>query len=288
MSEARIKENFTGSFVDKIDYRTQTAPQDFCRSLKETGFAIMKNTPIKKTLIDDVLTSWQIFFRDTPIEDKMAYVFDKNAKEQSGYFPFKQENAKGEDRPDLKEFFHLYKFTDIPEQNLSDPLKTSQLIFELKNFGLLLLRFIAEDIKNYSIVDTVAKSGNTLFRTIYYPALDEGQQLSGLRAAAHEDLNLITLLPAASESGLEVKDAKGDWHVVEYEEGDIVVNVGDMLQMMTDHEYISTTHRVQNPSDLTKDRVSMPMFFHPEGEYDLGPMTRDEYLHQRLKEIGLK
>ena len=83
-------------------------------------------------------------------------------------------------------------------------------------------------------------------------------------------------------------DSKGQWHAVEHEDGDIVVNVADMLQMLTNHEYLSTTHRVQNPKDLTRDRVSMPMFIHPDPDYDLGPMTAHEYLEKRLGEIGLK
>lgn len=274
------------SFVDKVDYQSAQAMPAFCQSLKETGFAILRNTPIKQKLVEDVLQAWRVFFRDVPVEQKNTYLFDK--VKQTGYFPYKAENAKDQAKADLKEFYHLYAFTDIPLNHLPEPLKTCQLIFEMKNLGLLLLRAIAEDIKDYSVLDTAIKGSQTLMRTIYYPALKEGEQLEGLRAAAHEDINLITLLPAASDSGLEVKDAQGNWHLVEYEEGDIVVNVGDMLQMLTNKEYISTTHRVQNPEDLTRDRVSMPMFVHADPSYNLGPMTAGEYLDQRLKEIGLK
>ena len=168
------------------------------------------------------------------------------------------------------------------------PLATAQLIFEMKNLGLLLLGYIADDINDVSVLNTAIQGNMTLFRPIYYPALDPGEQTQGLRAAAHEDINLITVLPAASDAGLEVLDTKGVWHQVDYEEGDIVVNVGDMLQMLTNKDYISTTHRVQNPDDLSRDRVSMPMFIHPEPSYDLGPMTSRQYLDKRLKEIGLK
>ena len=274
------------SFVEKVDFKATGAADAFCRSLKQTGFAVLENTPIEKSLIDDVLANWQRFFRDTPVDQKMSYLHGKQT--QTGYFPFKAENAKDQGTADLKEFFHLYNYTDIPAGHLPEPLKTAQLIFEMKNLGLRLLGYIAEDINDPSVLQTAIEGNQTLFRTIYYPALQPGQEAQGVRAAAHEDINLITVLPAASDAGLEVKDAQGNWHEVNYQEGDIIINVGDMLQMLTDKEYISTTHRVQNPADLTRDRVSMPMFIHPDPSYNLGPMTSAQYLDQRLKEIGLK
>lgn len=276
------------SFVDKIDCSpsNKNIGLEFCSSLKQTGFAILNNTSISQNLIDDVLNDWKRFFRDTSLTEKNTYLHSMEG--QTGYFPFKAENAKGETQPDLKEFFHMYEFTDLPVPHLPNPLKTAQLIYEMKNLGVFLLRYIADDIGDHSVVDTVVKSNRTLFRTLYYPALEEGQENTGLRAAAHEDINLITLLPAASESGLEVLDKQGNWHLVEYEEGDIVVNVADMLQMLTNYDYVSTTHRVQNPKDLSKDRVSMPLFVHASPEFNLGSMTTQEYLEQRLKEIGLK
>lgn len=276
------------SFVDKIDCSESNKNKgiEFCASLKKTGFAILNNTSISQSLIDGVLDDWKCFFRDTSLENKNKYLREENGI--TGYFPFKSESAKGEVQSDLKEFFHMYNFQDFPVEDLPTPLRTAQLVYEMQNLGLALLRHIAKDIVDHSIVDTVVHGNKTLFRTIYYPALQQGEELTGLRAAAHEDINLITLLPAASDSGLEVLDKQGNWHLVEYEEGDIVVNVGDMLQMLTNHEYVSTTHRVQNPEDLTLDRVSMPLFIHPHPDYNLGQMTSQEYLDERLKEIGLK
>ncbi len=258
----------------------------FCKSLKETGFAILRNTPLGSARVKPVLKNWQHFFRDTPLPEKRKYLYDPDR--QSGYFPYKVENAKDQKSADLKEFYHIFNFGDIPESRLENPLITAELIHDMKNLGYTLLGYIARDIDNPSVLDTALKSTKTLFRTIYYPALDKDTEVTGVRAAAHEDINLITLLPAASDSGLEVLDAKEQWHLVDYAEGDMVVNVGDMLQMLTEGAYKSTTHRVQNPKDLTEDRVSMPLFIHPTSDYNLGPMTAGQYLDNRLKEIGLK
>jgi isopenicillin N synthase-like dioxygenase len=128
------------SFVDKIDGSpsNKNIGLEFCSSLKQTGFAILNNTPISQNLIDDVLGDWKRFFRDTSLTEKNVYLHSTEG--QTGYFPFKAENAKGEAQADLKEFFHMYEFTDLPVPHLPNPLKTAQLIYEMKNLGILLLR----------------------------------------------------------------------------------------------------------------------------------------------------
>ncbi len=127
-------------------------------------------------------------------------------------------------------------------------------------------------------------------RILHYPPLTEHYEHDAIRAAPHEDINLITLLPAATTPGLEVKDLQGNWHAVTCDAGNIVVNVGDMLQLCTDFYYRSTTHRVVNPAgkDKLTSRYSMPLFLHPRPEVALTQeRTADEYLRERLREIGI-
>jgi isopenicillin N synthase-like dioxygenase len=137
----------------------------------------------------------------------------------------------------------------------------------------------------------VKNTQQTLFRVLHYPPLKGKIEKGAVRSAPHEDINLITLLPAATETGLEVQDVKGNWHQVSTEPGTIVVNAGDMLQEASEGYYKSTTHRVVNPKGeaALKSRYSAPLFVHPRPEVVLSPRyTAATYLDQRLKEIGLK
>jgi len=129
-----------------------------------------------------------------------------------------------------------------------------------------------------------------LLRILHYPPLTASVADGAVRAAEHEDINLITLLPAATAPGLEVKDVHGNWHAVPCDPGAVVVNAADMLQACTEHYYISTTHRVVNPEDENKhrSRYSMPLFLHAHPDVRLtGQLTAGQYLTQRLHEIGL-
>ena len=145
--------------------------------------------------------------------------------------------------------------------------------------------------------------GNTIMRMIHYPPLDESMPEGAVRSAAHEDINFITLLVTATADGLEVMDHDGSWIQVQGDQDAIIVDSGDMLQNLTNGLFKSTTHRVVNPKDSNTRRYSMPMFVHPRNEIDLTPhpdfvamtggqanyasITAGDYLHQRLKEIGL-
>lgn len=130
-----------------------------------------------------------------------------------------------------------------------------------------------------------------MFRILHYPPVDQEQAQAGaIRAAAHEDINLITLLLAGSAPGLQAQDLNGNWHDVSCDPGMIAVNAGDMLQMATGGYLPSTTHRVVNPEgqDASQPRYSMPIFIHPHAEVELAKgITADDYLNQRLREIGL-
>ena len=133
-------------------------------------------------------------------------------------------------------------------------------------------------------------SDETLLRVIHYPAITGDEETGAIRAAAHEDINIITLLCSATASGLEVKDNNGKWHQVPCDPGSIAINAGDMLQLASNGYYRSTTHRVMNPAgaDAKLPRYSMPLFLHARPEVLLGNgITANMYLKQRLHELGL-
>jgi len=301
-SQAEPKTAFFSSFrrssntpqdmrVLRVVYGSPDAPKQFAESLRTTGFAVIANHPIPHELIRDVFAEWGKYF-DSPNEEKLKDKFD--AKTQAGYFPFKTENAKDSKVKDLKEFFHLFLETPVPH-GLSP--KTREMYDRMNGLGVELLGWLQENTpdpirKLFSMPLTMMSSGSkeTLLRPIHYPGLKGDEEPGAIRAAAHEDINLITLLPAATAPGLQVKDLQGNWHDVECNPGDIVINAGDMLQEATGGYYISTTHRVMNPSGPTaKDpRYSMPLFIHPRPEVRLSERhTAGSYLEERLREIGL-
>ncbi len=274
----------------KVDYRSSEAPELFARSLHQTGFGVLTNHPIPAELIQKVYDDWKAFFAS---EKKFEFLFNKDTQE--GYFPFKSEHAKDSKQKDLKEFYHVYKGRPFTE-NISE--NTRQLFSSLDEIGAILLDWLDSqtpvDIRSRfsQRLSTMAEnSAQTLFRVIHYPPLT-GEEVEGeIRAAAHEDINLITLLPASTAMGLQVRDLEGHWYDVEGNFGDIVVNVGDMLQMASEGFYRSTTHRVVNPSGLASrmPRYSMPVFIHPRPNVRLSDShTADEYLTERLREIGLR
>ena len=272
-----------------IDYRTTDAPQTFAQSLQQSGFAILSHSPISNDLVEQTYRDWQAFFNS---EEKVQYTFDP--KVQSGYFPFQTEQAKGHTTPDLKEFFHIYEGHPLP-QGMSDATWT--LFTQLRQLATELLGWVEQqappDIQaefSQSLGSMIADSRETLFRLLHYPPLPSGIPAGAVRAAAHEDINLITLLPAATAVGLELLDADGQWQSVICDRNDIVVNVGDMLQLASQGYYRSTTHRVINPEGTTSQssRLSMPLFLHPRPEVILAKgKTARQYLQERLREIGL-
>jgi len=274
----------------KADFRSAAGHKDFVQSLKDTGFAVVTNHPIQKNLIDKVYADWQNYFAS---DSKMDDVFEKDT--QAGYFPFRSENAKDNPKKDLKEFFHIYEGKKFPKA--MGPA-TWDLYGSLMSLGSDLLQWIQENSpeevkKKYSmpLPRMLDRSQKNLFRIIHYPALTGSEEEGAVRAAAHEDIILITRLPASTAMGLQVKDIRGEWFDVPGNYGDIVVNVGDMLQEASGGYFTSTTHRVVNPSGeaAQKPRYSMPLFVHPQDDVKLSEKyTAISYLNQRLKEIGLK
>jgi isopenicillin N synthase-like dioxygenase len=276
--------------VAVVNYNDPDAPRAFTHSLRETGFAVLNNHPISPDSIHRAYADWQKFFEGS---QKTEFLFSREY--QDGYFPFGTENAKGSDIKDLKEFYHYYKWGRVPA-HLADISQT--LYTELEALAISLLKWIEaqlpDEVKakfSEPLDRMIIDSHRTLLRTIYYPALTGGEEAGAIRAAAHEDINLITLLVGATEAGLEVQDLKGNWFPVPCDPGMIAVNTGDMLQMATLGYLPSTTHRVVNPveSDSSRPRLSMPLFLHPRDEVLLDQQTTAySYLQERLQEIGLK
>ena len=138
--------------------------------------------------------------------------------------------------------------------------------------------------------DIIKDSDQTLLRILHYPPLKGDEEVDAIRAAAHEDINLITILPAANEPGLQVKAKDGSWLDVPCDFGNLIVNIGDMLQEASGHYFPSTTHRVVNPdgADMTKSRISLPLFLHPRPDVVLSERhTAGSYLQERLRELGV-
>jgi isopenicillin N synthase-like dioxygenase len=272
-----------------VDYTAPDAPELYCKSLKETGFGVLTNHPIPASLIDQTYMQWLEFFNSTKKKD---YLFNKQT--QDGYFPFKSENAKNAKVSDLKEFYHFYPWGVQP----SETRQKSQMMFQtLSQLASELLQWIEETLPE-SVSDSLSmplnrmidNSPNTLLRILHYPPLSHQIDEGAIRAAAHEDINLITLLPAATAPGLEVMGANGQWYKVPCDKGNLIVNVGDMLQMCTREYYKSTTHRVVNPEDADRhqSRYSMPLFLHPRDEVPLSSThTAVQYRLERLRQIGL-
>tara|TARA_B100001121_G_scaffold132714_1_gene116283 strand:+ start:84 stop:917 length:834 start_codon:yes stop_codon:yes gene_type:complete len=271
-----------------IDYQSSDLGKKLTTSLRNTGFAVIKNHPISHNLIDSIYTEWKDFFSN---DAKKNYQFD--LVKQDGFFPYLSENAKDSNVKDLKEFFHIYDWGRYPKE-LSN--NTNLLISEFKKMADKLLSEInfhsPNDIKNeYSMPlnEMIKNSSTNLLRVIHYPPLNDNIDPSAIRAGAHEDINLITLLVAGSEPGLQVLSQDGKWVDVSTSSDYIVVNIGDMLQECSGGYFPSTTHRVVNPSDKNMSRYSMPFFVHARDEVMLSKKyTAKSYLEERLKEIGLK
>lgn len=274
--------------VRQIDYRSPEAGSELVKSLHETGFAVLRHTPITSERINDFYQLWTDFFSS---QEKHNWIFDP--EKQDGYFPFRSENAKGSPVKDLKEFYHVYPWGRVPDHLEAE---TRRFYSDLQTLGSTLLRLIQQNapsgVQNLfteTLDSMVDGSEQSLLRVLHYPPLDAGVESGAVRAAAHEDINLITLLVAGSEPGLEAQNKQGQWFPVSCDQGMITINIGDMLQEASQGYFPSTTHRVVNPENSANvSRYSIPMFIHPRPEVRLSKRyTAGEYLHQRLREIGL-
>jgi isopenicillin N synthase-like dioxygenase len=275
-----------------IDIAAPGACVQFSDSLRDTGFAVLKLCdPSFTELLDRVYKGWGLFFNNVEKHSELYHV----RPDHSGYFPFRSENSKDSKIKDLKEFFHIYRESDIPKGLEIATWESRQYLASLGETLLLWLDLCGDYHSQFTgsekLIDMVKNTNQTLLRVLHYPPLNGDHEEGAVRAAAHEDINLITLLPAATTTGLQVKTKDGEWYDVPSEKGWVIVNAGDMLQEATSGYYKSTTHRVVNPSGeaAKESRYSMPLFVHPRPEVRLSTRyTAAEYLDERLKELGLK
>lgn len=268
--------------VKVCSLRSSSFDSDFDESVRNTGFAVLTDHGIDHDLIKECQQAWRMFFLDNQAyKEGFVNTTDGNV----GYKGMRSEKAVGAKVADLKEFYHWQPGKKIPNEVSG---VTSAMFDNLSNISQILLGILDERYTGpkFGFKRCCAKSDNTILRTLYYPAMDFGKEPDAIRAAAHEDINFITLLVAASAPGLQVKDLAGNWHDVPHEENSIAVNIGDMLQMATNGYYKSTTHRVVNPDNSRADRVSMPLFVHPHSDTVLSEnFTAKKYLDQRIAEI---
>ena len=271
-----------------VDYRSPTAAQDFCRSLHETGFGVLRNHPLDQTLVEGIYAEWLGFFKS---DAKNKYAHDP--VKFDGYFsPSISETAKNNTQRDLKEFFHIYPWGRYPAE-VSDAAQ--RYYAQGNDLAVTLLKWVeahspAEVKARYSmpLPDMLEGSDHTLLRVLHYPPLLGQEEPGAVRAAAHGDINLLTILPAATEPGLQVLGKDDAWHDVPCDFGLLIVNIGDMLEEASGHYYASTVHRVLNPTGEArlKSRISLPLFLHPRRDVVLSDRyTVGSYFDERMQEL---
>jgi isopenicillin N synthase-like dioxygenase len=277
--------------VQTIDYTGSEVGEDFVRSLHETGFAVLKNHPVPRHQLDSLYEDWRNFFSS---DTRNEYLFDPDNRDgtQQGYHPKEvAETAVGQTTRDIKEYFHLIPGGNNPPHLENNILDYRRLAFEL---GQQLLEWLQE------FTPATISSGfpqplsemlcddASLLRVLHYPPLSGGEEPDAVRAAAHEDINMITILPVAEQPGLQVQDNAGNWIDVASIPGELVINSGDMLRELTNGYYPSTTHRVLNPGKkiANESRISIPFFLTPRLEIRLSDRyTAGSYLDERIKLI---
>ena len=273
-----------------VDYTAENAAQLFVESLRETGFGVLKNHPIKQATVESIYKNWYDFFMS---ETKESFAY--NVGTQDGFFSADiSETAKGHKVKDIKEYFHYYRWGQCPEalKEEIDAYYTQTLDFAAELLAWIEEYTPADIAKNYSmpLSKMIEDSQNTLLRILHYPPMQGSEEPGAIRAAAHEDINLITILPASNEPGLQVKTKEDQWLDVPSDFGNLIINIGDMLQEASEGYFPSTTHRVINPSGARQEnsRISLPLFLHPNSEVKLSARyTAESYLNERLKELGV-
>lgn len=302
------------AFLSGDEKRKLAFVEELGKAYEEVGFVAVKNHGIPDELIENLYRYVQEFF-SLPLEQKKHYEIPGMAG-QRGYTSFGKEHAKGSDAPDLKEFFQYGQVDrsgyekEYPENVQVSQIQEFNPTFDeafraFEKSGTAMLQAIALYLgleEHY--FDKYVRQGNSILRAIHYPPITEKPK-SAIRAEQHEDINLITLLVGASADGLEILTKQNDWVPVTSLPEQIVVNVGDMLQRLTNNKLRSTTHRVVNPKEELwhTSRFSIPFFLHPKGSMSLKCLdscvddqhplayedaTAGEYLDERLIEIGLK
>jgi isopenicillin N synthase-like dioxygenase len=296
-----------GSQADQLRFIEQ-----LFNGIKDYGFIILKDHNVDQDLLDYGYELLKQLF-SLPVETKLKYSGVNGG--QRGYTPFGKEHAKDAAVMDLKEFWHVgrevspqHKFAAYYPNNVWPTevadFKTvfTKLYNDLDQAGQVMLRALTAPLEvDIEYFDRMTDTGNSILRLLHYPPIPEGVDPRCLRAAPHEDINLITILPAATAAGLQLKDRDGTWLDVDAEPGTLIVDAGDMLARVTNDVIPSTTHQVINTSSAkSESRYSMPFFMHPNPEAILScipscrgdgakyaDVSAHDFLMQRLREIGL-
>lgn len=302
-------------FLSGDESRKQKFVQELGKAYEEVGFVAVKNHGVPDDLIGDLYKYVQQFFGQ--VDDVKLSYEKKELAGQRGYTSFGREHAKGFDAPDLKEFFQYGQTVEDGEKTENYPgnvvvdevpqftptLYKAYRAFEKSGKALLQAIALYLGLEEHYF-DEWVHNGNSILRAIHYPPI-KGEPRSAIRAEQHEDINLITLLVGASADGLQILTKQDEWVGVTSLPEQIVVNVGDMLQRLTNNKLRSTTHRVVNPPRELwgTSRFSIPFFLHPKSDMNLASLkstideqhpkayedaTAGEYLDERLREIGLK
>jgi len=306
--------------IAAVDYRLwESDPAEFAtclgNSFQRYGFAVVAHHTLRESLIKSCLAGFMAFFA-RPEPEKLRYRVPGGGGAR-GYTPFGVEAAKGAELHDLKEFWHVGRELPVGDRyraympdNLwpdTQPGFREQVLELWEGFDRLGRELLSALALHLGLparwFDAATDHGNSILRVIHYPPVTAGA--AGVRAGAHEDINAITLLLGAEEAGLQVLDRDGCWLDINPPAGSLVCNIGDMLQRLTNHVLPSTTHRVINPAPERAgfSRYSMPFFLHFNPDFEISslpgcvsetrpdrylePITANEYLHQRLREIRL-
>jgi isopenicillin N synthase-like dioxygenase len=299
------------AFTHGSDADRKAFCDDLYKGFKYFGFIILRDHGISEELLERAYTLNEQFFA-LPRDTKMKY--DSGQGGQRGYTAFGREHAKDQPVADLKEFWHVGReFADgdplgdiyppnmWPDAELPEYRATFlELYGALENAGHTMLEALAPSLNlPADYFRDLATNGNSILRLLHYPPIPDDADPNAVRAAAHEDINLITLLVAASSSGLELLDRDGKWLPVEGSPNALIVDAGDMLARITNNLIPATTHRVVNPSGPNVARYSMPFFMHPRSDAMLACIDQcrdgseqpdiiaDDFLKERLREIGL-
>lgn len=291
--------------------------EELGRSFEEYGFAVIRDHGIPQQLIDRAEAISKVFFA-LPADVKQAYKIEGSGGAR-GYTPFGIETAKDAKVHDLKEFWHVgrelpeghplaeYMAPNVWPEEVPEFRQTfSELYAAFEQAGARVLEAIALHLKlPQNWFAATVEDGNSVMRLLHYPPLTSKDAEGAIRAAAHGDINTITLLLGAEEAGLELLTAKGEWQAIDTPPGALVVNIGDMLDRLTNHRLKSTQHRVMNPTGEAayRARYSMPFFLHFRPDFMIEtlpgcidparpddhpePISSHEFLQQRLREIKL-
>ena len=267
-----------------IDYLTS--------SLNKVGFFVINKHPINKSLIKDTFSLTEELF-NLPFDVKNKYHMP-GTNGARGYTPYGIETALNEKVADQKEFWHQGSTSNkdlLPNlyiDELSNFTLLDDLYIEFEKMGNQILQaFTNFNIDYNADISDCATNGNSVLRLIHYPAIEE---INPHRARAHNDVNLITLLIGGNEAGLEAQDKAGNWIECNCDDGEIICNIGDMLEIISNEKLTSTTHRVVTKNNSNRARYSIPFFLHPRPEIILNKNTKitaDEFLTKRLQDIKL-